>query len=506
MMHVAGDLGDFVMHRKTRLPGDGQPLPSGLRWALEKLSGYDLSEVRVYYASNVPARLGARALARGTEIHLQTGAEDVLPHEAWHVVQQMQGRVEPTDTVNGLSLNDNVELEKEADEMGAMAAALSWAGMWQRAKGVLQKVRIKKPVVQRNVKVANDVYADAQAIRDKLSQSCAITTDNTVHLTTIVNDLVANNRVFANLTEIKSEVKRRNFGMRHVDAIEALLTRDDYARARYLAANYSQLTTEQATEAIGKIITAMIKASGNPKSVKNAAAKLRNDLTFIRWSSASTFLKLAATKAARDADYYKWLRDNSNPLAMNCWENTLFSGAWTNNGARAALYSKGYAIWALQDRDTKKLSYAKDDNAEIIQVPHYVKHVVDNPTAHETDRDANGRARKLPAPTSVQAGNIVVLNSGAHVALATGRRCQVFSADARKAYGNEGYEIIELDGWTRWMQRSTIEDCIAFGGYNAEWHLGWMPEVEKRETVFLADSATGEFLLEAELTPTQFYT
>ncbi len=47
-----------------------------------------------------------------------------MPHEAWHVVQQMQGRVQPTMQAKGVGINDDVSLETEADVMGAKAMSL----------------------------------------------------------------------------------------------------------------------------------------------------------------------------------------------------------------------------------------------------------------------------------------------------------------------------------------------------------------------------------------------
>ncbi len=58
---------------------------------------------------------------RGPNIHVAPGQEQHLPHEAWHVTQQMAGRVEPTTEVGGMPVNDNVGLEHEADIMGARA-------------------------------------------------------------------------------------------------------------------------------------------------------------------------------------------------------------------------------------------------------------------------------------------------------------------------------------------------------------------------------------------------
>jgi hypothetical protein len=53
--------------------------------------------------------------------HLAPGQDSHLPHEAWHVVQQRQGRVQPNLEVSGTPVNDNPGLEHEADVMGAKA-------------------------------------------------------------------------------------------------------------------------------------------------------------------------------------------------------------------------------------------------------------------------------------------------------------------------------------------------------------------------------------------------
>jgi hypothetical protein len=61
------------------------------------------------------------AYAQGAEIHLGPGQERHLPHEAWHVVQQKQGRVKPTLQTKGVPINDDSGLEREADVMGDKA-------------------------------------------------------------------------------------------------------------------------------------------------------------------------------------------------------------------------------------------------------------------------------------------------------------------------------------------------------------------------------------------------
>ncbi|WP_316815167.1 DUF4157 domain-containing protein [Pedobacter nyackensis] len=97
-------------------------LPDNLKSGIENLSGYSMDDVKVHYNSANPAQLQAYAYAQGTDIHIASGQEKHLPHEAWHVVQQKQGRVNPTMQMKGkVNVNDDAGLEKEADVMGAKA-------------------------------------------------------------------------------------------------------------------------------------------------------------------------------------------------------------------------------------------------------------------------------------------------------------------------------------------------------------------------------------------------
>ena len=99
-------------------------MPDTLKAGIEDLSGFAMDDVRVHYNSDKPATVQALAYTQGTDIHVAPGQEQHLPHEAWHVAQQMAGRVEPTTEVGGLPVNDNTALEHEADVMGAKANSL----------------------------------------------------------------------------------------------------------------------------------------------------------------------------------------------------------------------------------------------------------------------------------------------------------------------------------------------------------------------------------------------
>lgn len=102
-------------------------LPESLKQGLEYLSGIDLTDVVIHYNSSEPKKVKALAYAIGAEIYLAPKKEFLLPHESWHIVQQKQGRVAVTGSVNGLDLNDMPELEKEADIMGALACSMAIA-------------------------------------------------------------------------------------------------------------------------------------------------------------------------------------------------------------------------------------------------------------------------------------------------------------------------------------------------------------------------------------------
>lgn len=119
-------------------------LPAQLQNGIENLSGYSMDNVRVHYNSPRPARLQALAYAKGEDIFVAPGQEKHLPHEAWHIVQQKQGRAVPTGRVNGVSINDNPALEHEADVMGAKAVQLRAAD----GNAAVQLQRDIYPVIQ----------------------------------------------------------------------------------------------------------------------------------------------------------------------------------------------------------------------------------------------------------------------------------------------------------------------------------------------------------------------
>lgn len=130
-------------------------LPDNLKAGIESLSDMSMDHVNVHYNSSQPAQLNAHAYAQGSDIHVAPGQEKHLPHEAWHVVQQAQGRVKPTMQMKaGVAVNDDAGLEAEADQMGAKAL-----GVATKQIGTDSKARIAAPAssprqaIQKNAQI-----------------------------------------------------------------------------------------------------------------------------------------------------------------------------------------------------------------------------------------------------------------------------------------------------------------------------------------------------------------
>ena len=115
------DMANAATQRAEAPRPNNTGMPDNLKSGIESLSGFSMDDVRVHYNSSKPATVQALAYTQGTDIHVAPGQEKHLPHEAWHVAQQMAGRVSPTTNINGMPVNDNAGLEHEADVMGERA-------------------------------------------------------------------------------------------------------------------------------------------------------------------------------------------------------------------------------------------------------------------------------------------------------------------------------------------------------------------------------------------------
>lgn len=110
--------------------GSSSSLNPEVQGQMEGALGADFSDVKIHPNSEKAPAVGALAYTQGSDVHFAPGqynpnsssGQELLGHELTHVVQQREGRVQPTTSVNGMPVNDNSSLEAEADQMGRNAA------------------------------------------------------------------------------------------------------------------------------------------------------------------------------------------------------------------------------------------------------------------------------------------------------------------------------------------------------------------------------------------------
>lgn len=124
-------------NRLTRSKGGGNPmkknecLPEDLQENMENSFGQDFTNANIQKNSQEAVDLNARAFTKGDSVHFAPGefnpnsekGKNLIGDEFAHVTQQRSGVVKPTIVMGkGLILNDEEELEREADIFGEMAA------------------------------------------------------------------------------------------------------------------------------------------------------------------------------------------------------------------------------------------------------------------------------------------------------------------------------------------------------------------------------------------------
>ncbi len=122
-------------------------MPPLVQSKMEHAFQTDFSEIDIHTNSSKATHLHAKALTQGNSIHFAPGAyqpnttagQQLLGHELTHVVQQQTANVQPTVQLKGEDINNDEQLEKEADEVGAKAAAGQQVVGLKHAGGTIQK-------------------------------------------------------------------------------------------------------------------------------------------------------------------------------------------------------------------------------------------------------------------------------------------------------------------------------------------------------------------------------
>jgi hypothetical protein len=135
--------------------GTQTEMPDGVQGKMENAFGEDFSDVNIQKDSEKAQKAGALAYTQGNDVHFAPGqynpgsqkGQELLGHELSHVVQQREGRVKPTNKqqssyakaseVNeGMPVNTDPALDKEADERGKQAAQEKMADVKGKGSGV----------------------------------------------------------------------------------------------------------------------------------------------------------------------------------------------------------------------------------------------------------------------------------------------------------------------------------------------------------------------------------
>lgn len=105
-------------------------LPNDVQAKMENSFDTDFSDVDIHTESQTAKNMGALAFTQGSNVHFAPGqfkpdtrqGQELIGHEFAHVVQQRQGRVEANTQVGKFPVNNNTQLEAEADVLGQKAA------------------------------------------------------------------------------------------------------------------------------------------------------------------------------------------------------------------------------------------------------------------------------------------------------------------------------------------------------------------------------------------------
>lgn len=467
----------------------GEPLPERLRRIMERLSGYDLGDVRVHVASPWPARIGARAFALGSDIHLSPGAEDALGHEVWHVVQQKQGRVRATGAVTfadprlgETALNDEEALEREADTMGLVARNLlqlredRWT--WRR----LRFATIDHPVLQRNVTIGNQVYATDKGddfLKDVTTQ-LAQTANTVKDLPGITKDLLAEGLSFADWPAALREVYIRNVGYQAERVMFNLMVQhqDKYKKAQDAIKSFADEADKTWAQEI-KLESSQRKTYTDEQQVFRAKAAFADDALekadVIVWGPAS----FTDNPSLVYRPMFQWMIGGTarEPRKMNCWEAVLYSLV------KANLVPASYIALANTPERAQHGDYAEDPMymgtfptrlqaglmtamdyffwaRDTDKYPCYIQSA--SPVSFQNRKIPTTRCAWIPPDWTIPRGRVLLFGMGDHVALSTGRMRQIESADAQAHFKTEeGHGMLELDASTGTIRETTIEDLYA---------------------------------------------
>ncbi len=143
------DLDESTAGRINQARGGGQPLDGAVQNRMSEAMGFDFSGVRVHTSSEADTLnqdLGAKAFTTGQDIFFKEGAynpsssdgQELIAHEAAHVVQQSTGRVGGGG--GGMTVRPAGDaFEQEADAVARQVTSPGEADVQTKAEGGIQR-------------------------------------------------------------------------------------------------------------------------------------------------------------------------------------------------------------------------------------------------------------------------------------------------------------------------------------------------------------------------------
>ncbi len=517
-------------------PKNTRPLPVSLQYALEHLSGVDMSDVEVHVGSEVPEKYGVEAVTMGNRVYLYANNEHILAHEAWHVVQQKQGRVKAAMTSDDLFID--AVLEEEAHNMGALAQGLASIGLPMPNRHALKRCAITQEAIQPWIKITNDPneieskqWNAVGTVLNKLNEYENVNNDSHPGIDYVVGKMFNKNLSYDNYNDLLNDednILKPLFGFQHEKKMRELMGTQGQMRTTYKL-QLDQYMQQKENEHNQKYQNRRIIPTFGANYWRKLYFK-NNPRDFLIWGRKTSYpiLKIARDPTRCSTPFLDELMQPNADFAnsMNCWEAVLYSAM------QARVVSADYVLWAIQDltrqfRDKYLFGYPYSpvlpDNLNVNtdhDVPTFMEHLFSHSTHHSTiltnDYIAAG-GNKIPAlPNHIPRGQVVLFCGGSHVAISTGRRRQIANQAGRNACGM-GHGILELDGepdnpFADTIRETTIEDRILEKGlYGSEIWLGWLGDCPNQQVRIRYDSRTVQrrkrtYVVNANVAATNLYT
>lgn len=138
--------------QNTDLSCNNTDLLGHIRYSMGNISGILLDDVKVRRNSNKPVQLNAYTCTEGRNIDIAPGQEKHLAHEAWHVDQQKQGRVNTAvQLFDKKHLNTDKNLDEEVDRVSQLVnqnMRLDYSKIQQEPVKTPQVIQQKSNVIQ----------------------------------------------------------------------------------------------------------------------------------------------------------------------------------------------------------------------------------------------------------------------------------------------------------------------------------------------------------------------